>query len=74
MHTDQPQSFKGGQMKLIGILLITFSGLFGLANINRAIELHLLYDLLFVVWLVGGMFLTIGAYRDIVTSQHSKEN
>lgn len=61
-------------MKGIGISLIIFSGLFGLLNINRAIELHLLYDLLFVVWLVGGMFLTIGTYRDIVTSQHTKED
>ena len=61
-------------MKTIGISLSGFILLFAIPNLHRASEVPTIFDALAVGMFIAIVFLTIGLYRDIITSQHSKED
>jgi len=61
-------------MKSIGILLSGFSLFLAIPNLHRASEIPTIFDALSLGLLLGIGFLTLGLFRDIVTSQHTKED
>jgi len=61
-------------MKTLASLLIGFSLFFAIPNLHRASEIPQIFDALSIGLLIGIGLLTLDLYKDIVTSQHTKED